>query len=544
MAKINQESPKERKHETDQIGAEYILSLGRAFVLSCFRDSLFILRNGTLAWAVLILWGTARVQAEPPLVQIQHVGPVQAVAWSADGKTLASAGDHGTIHFTAFPSGKEINRLETKTPLSGLVISPDGKVVGVKVALDSGPLCVWNIAAKKQLRKLAFPSYSAHHLAFTADGGTLVAVGPGQHMIWNHIKGGGYGSRQGQVPAGSFAAAAPNGQVVAWSNPQGFVQMHYTDQRRFHRLQIGPAQSMAFSPDAQLLASGHNDKTVRLWEVASGKEVKKFEGLREPATRLTFSGNGKVLAAAFLQDPVVRLWDVASGRLRRRLTVNPSAVQAMALSPDGRALALASGDKVLVWNVATRELGNLGPPVALAKAELETAWSDLANNDYGKAETAFRKLAAAGNHALAFLQHQVRAVAVPALDWQRVEKLLRDLDDSSYPVRQKATLELGQYGELIRVPLEKYLAGKLSLEALRRAGKLLDKVKEPPLTPDRLRSLEAIEILEILRTPEARRLLEELSRDSLIAQIRLAAQEALERVQRTPKGKSGGDKAK
>src|SRR5205823_6292743 len=95
-------------------------------------------------------------------------------------------------------------------------------------------------------------------------------------------------------------------------------------------------------------------------------------------------------------DPVVRLWDVSSGRLRRRLNANASHVEALALAPDGRTLALAGVDKVRVWSVSTRELGDLGTPVPLPEIELRVLWTDLADGDYNKADNAFRKLARAG----------------------------------------------------------------------------------------------------------------------------------------------------
>src|SRR5262249_43290869 len=104
--------------------------------------------------------------------------------------------------------------------------------------------------------------------------------------------------------------------------------------------------------------------------------------------------------------------------------------------------------------------------------------------------------------------------------------------NSVFSVRQRASAELAKHGELIQLPLQKYLETAPSLEAQRRATKLLDKIKEPPLTPDRLRSLEGVELLELLATPEARKALEQLARDGLIAQIRLAAAEAIGRLTR------------
>src|SRR5262249_47433401 len=182
-------------------------------------------------------------------------------------------------------------------PITGVVFSPDDKLLGTKSGVKDGPLAVWDIATQKQLRKLSFPDYTCNQLAFTASGTTPIASGPGEHMVWNHSKGGAYGSRQGKVPAGSAAAAAPNGQIAAWSNAQGQVQFFYTEPRKFQNMKIAPAKALAFAPDSKLLAASADDKTIRLWELG-GPELRKFEGLREPATLLHFAANGKILAAA------------------------------------------------------------------------------------------------------------------------------------------------------------------------------------------------------------------------------------------------------
>jgi len=462
---------------------------------------------------ILLLAVTDAGFAQAPLLEIKQNNSVVGLAWSPDGKRLASAWQDSIIRITEFPSGKEVGKLNIGVPVTGLVFSADGKLLGLKSGARDGPLMVWDVATQKKLRELSYQGYLCNQLAFSPDGQNFVASGPGDHMVWQHIKGSGYGSRMANVPEGSCAAVAANGAIVAWSNPQGLVQLHHVEQRKHFHMKIGPTRALAFSPDANQLAAASTGKTIRLLNVPSAAEVRKFEGLREPANLLHFSANGKVLAAASPGDPVVRLWDVASGRLRRRLTAASAGVRALALSPDGLTLALASGNRVYLWNVTTRDLGNLGKPVALSGAELKTAWQDLASKE------------------------QVRAIAVPHVDKKRVQKFLEELDSPTFQVRQRASQELAKFGELIQPDLEKYVAGKPSLEGNRRVQKLLERLRDPELTPDRLRCLETIEILEILHTPEARGLLAEFARDALIKQIRTAAREALERLKRPPPAK-------
>jgi hypothetical protein len=484
--------------------------------------------------AFLLLVVPALLLGQGAPIALKPESTVLALAWSADGKHLAVGSADGMIRIVALPGGKEVHRVNTGAPVSGVVFTQDGKWLGVKEGTPSGPLCIWDIQKGQKLKQLAYNGYTCNQLAFSADGQTLVAAGPGEHMVWQHGKGSGYGSRSSQA-AGTSAAAAPNGTIVAWSTPQGRAQLHHLEPRRYQVLDLGPLSAFAFSADARWLAVAATDKSIRLRPL-DGAEVRKFEGLREPAKLLQFSANGKVLVGAAPGDPVVRLWDVASGRLRRRITT-PAAVKVLALSGDGHTLALAADAQVSLWNVATREVGDLGEPRQLSATEMKHAWEDLASSDADKAETAFRQFALAQQHALDFLYRHVRAIAVPPLDREHQQRLLIELDAPTYQVRQRAFLELAQQGELAVPALEQYLTRKPSVEGKRRATKLLAGQRQPETTPDRLRCLEAIELLEILKTAQARTVVEDLAREALITQLRMAAREALERWP-VPQGKS------
>jgi WD40 repeat protein len=116
--------------------------------------------------------------------------------------------------------------------------------------------------------------------------------------------------------------------------------------------------AVAFSPDGHLLASAAEaDETVRLWEVATGTELRKLAGHTGGpfggVLGVAFSPNGTLLASGG-NDGTVRLWEVATGTKVRKLTGHTGGVICVAFSPDGRLLASASGDKtVRLWEVAT-----------------------------------------------------------------------------------------------------------------------------------------------------------------------------------------------
>jgi WD40 repeat protein len=113
--------------------------------------------------------------------------------------------------------------------------------------------------------------------------------------------------------------------------------------------------SVAFSPDGRLLASGGSDKTVRLWDPATGKRQRTLTGHADDVRAVAFSPDGRLLASGS-SDKSVRLWDPATGKRRRTLTGHAGAVRSVAFSPDGLLLASGSYDAtVRLWDPATGE---------------------------------------------------------------------------------------------------------------------------------------------------------------------------------------------
>jgi WD40 repeat protein/serine/threonine protein kinase len=284
--------------------------------------------------------------AKEELVIEAHLDWIQGLAYSRDGKYLASAAGGKDFQGRSKPgeaavwdarTGKEIHRLRGHTDaVYSVAFSPDSKRLATAGA--DATTRVWDLDTGKEV--LAFKGHAGRgtgevtSVAFSPDG--------------NRIASGGY--REARV----------------WDATTGKELLHLQGH-------TGWVVKVAYSPDGRLLATAGRDHTVKLWEAASGEEQYTLKGHTGLLTCLAFSPDGRTLASGG-EDRQVKVWDVSGNPESKLLRGHQMSPHALAFSPDGKRLVSCAGDpfadldrrmkpgEIKVWDVAGSALFDLGGP--------------------------------------------------------------------------------------------------------------------------------------------------------------------------------------
>jgi len=321
----------------------------------------------------ICLHDAATGKAEEPLTG--HGGGVHALAWSPDGKTLASASADKTVRLWDRATARAIGRLAQEHEVDGLAWSPDGTTL----ALGSygRPLRLWQPATGKDPRLLA--GIGGSSVAWSPDGKVLGSKRNSSICLWDAATGQEIGPREGHESTVKSACWSPDGKMLASASWDNTVRLW--DARTGHTIRVlerrdSYAVTLAFSADGRTLV-GASDQTytqpfsnrviIEIWDVATGKASQRIiSGHKGEVCAQAWSPDGRTLASGST-DKTIRLWEPATGEEIRRLLGHAGRVSALAWSPDGKTLASASDDSdagdaatIRLWDPATgKQVGRL-----------------------------------------------------------------------------------------------------------------------------------------------------------------------------------------
>jgi RNA polymerase sigma factor (sigma-70 family) len=480
-------SGKERDDRPGELSDDLTTALspdGRLLATVGFRDRF------------VCLWDTrsGRLVHEFPLEGVRRF--VSSLSFTADGRTLLAGQVSGFLHLWDVVHLEKVRTVQlAANPLrkgddvfiARVHCSPDGKRVSTWEEIrsqgeESTRLTIREIATGRLICQHRLP----------------VMV----HRVWG---------------AGGKAVAGTSSPEMALT-----VTEVETGKVRFQTRDAAPF-GVAASPDFRLVAAQRNTARgdwskpaeVVVWEAASGREIGSLPAMWLP--HLALSADNRTLVTT--DKGHLRVHDLATGKERRRWALplaisdhwGKTLVRRLQLLPDGRrALTVLSDGTGLIWDLTPAFESARPRPEAAGKKELAAWWADLAGDDAAKAWAALWRLQEQPEEkVLPWLREHIRPVK--ALEWKALQKPLAELDSETFAVREKAFEQLANLGSAAVPALRQALEKRPSLEDRLRLNRLLERASGVPPSPELLRYLRAVQILERLASKESRRLLAELA---------------------------------
>ncbi|HLN29646.1 MAG TPA: hypothetical protein VK395_18010 [Gemmataceae bacterium] len=456
------------------------------------------------------------------------------IARSPDGRTIALCDGGGRLETWSAVSRQRLRILRQSGPsCSNLAFSPDGKRLAVGQA--DFTIRILNVEDGREQHKIDLAlkpprSYSElYGLLFSPDGRFLLTSESG---VGTSLLEATTGKEIWHLGDYLDTAFSPDGKILFTADVnQRLVIRNSATGQALHTVTMEKNSSwIAFAPDGSNLATCHADGSIELRDPRTLRRQKTLRGHIGEVFRAEFSASGKWLASC--GDKTVRIWEVASGAQVLCLNGHTGHVNQALLAPDSRTILSCAGDSTaILWR--TRPVPEKGPAPSL-----EALWNQL-DDEPTKAYAAIWSLTDNPKASAAFLRSKIAPLKI---DGERsLQKLVADLDSKSEPEREAASRALAELGSAAEAVLREALESSKSREVRRRITKLLDGLSQA--TPVDLRRTRAVQALELCGTAEAEEVLRQWSEGSEEILLTRDARAALQRIRKETPAPSGPQSA-
>ncbi|HEX9990004.1 MAG TPA: WD40 repeat domain-containing protein [Chloroflexia bacterium] len=293
---------------------------------------------------------------------------VTSLAWSPDGEWIASASDDRTVLVGEAATGTRITKLDSfRGSVLSVAWSPDSKYLATASTVISDGVQIWDAANWQAIHQLnSDPRYLVGSLSWSPDG-KLLAIGTGDLEVWD-VEEEKLAAKLTTYSGANSVAWSPVGKQIAFGSAldpyrgdKGVVRIWDYTEGNEHTTEndvttltghSGDLHSVAWSPDGKQLASGSDDNTVKIWDLASRQSTATLTGHKSQVVSVAWSPDSKKIASGSW-DRTARVWDVATGQSIATFE-HPDFVTSVAWSPDSK--YLATGDHstlgvVRIWEV-------------------------------------------------------------------------------------------------------------------------------------------------------------------------------------------------
>jgi WD40 repeat protein/energy-coupling factor transporter ATP-binding protein EcfA2 len=330
----------------------------------------------------LLAWFNQLMGAEPKQIYQGANTQLLTLAISPDGKTLATAGENGTIVLFDVKTGKLIKRLQKHTKNIQALVFHSNFLIS---AGDDQQIIFWSLSTAKPKMIWKAPA-EVNALAISPNGDILASGGEDNNItLWNintsqivtTLKG------HEQAISTNGLAFASNGYVLGSTSHDHTARLwnvtpdtYITDQNvsylgNNHKILKGHTdilQGITFSPNGNKVATSSLDGSVRLWNVKTGKALRVLIGHKNTVFGVRFLANGIDLITAS-QDRTLRLWDTESGITKRVLQGHTGGVTDV-IAKSGQIFSASHDGKVMRWNVTVADQYILNLPSEPASAAI------------------------------------------------------------------------------------------------------------------------------------------------------------------------------
>lgn len=293
-------------------------------------------------------------------------GEIFGVTFSRDGDRILLAGGDSLVHVWDAETGKPLPPLSGhRNGVRSIACSPDGR--RYVTASSDATAAIWNAETGERLWTLQGHGWSVNSVAFSPDNRRVATAGADRRInVWDVTSDPQYRSLKGHFNPIKALAISPDGRYAATLGPQSTVYsneyglwdlasgelVRLDTQFGISRLGYRPFRSLDFGPALQLVSGGshQSERDVKVWDALSGRTQSAFDVKEGTVNATALSPDGRTIAVAS-DDAIVRLFDAATGQEKLAFRGHEKSVGFVVFSHDGLMVASCGQDKTLLWDL-------------------------------------------------------------------------------------------------------------------------------------------------------------------------------------------------